>query len=914
MPASTTLSAQESQVVEQQAATLAASGSPAVQKDQFVFFAGFDGTRNDRADLGLSGTPQPTNVAELADQVRSAAGPGASLVSGYFPGHGTAASLPGSAFDPTQVTQEAINTATAAYDQFARQASAWLDTNPGGSVTAMMACFSRGCASGVIFSQLLWEKGLVTADGRELIPPGQVGVTGGVMYDPVYTGMQGNMSLAPNVQNIAVIRASDEFRIMFQTPDFTGQPGVTVHDFIGNHGDIAGFYDNGVGSLTLESSTQYLRNLGLSIGDVRSERSFDPNAPLKLHTEGVDGFGNRVWDEYGTRGNRLIAQVGTPATVQIFDDGTRLVTFKDVRGNVVYTSLDEHDAVVSSRTVLAAVDPLIGTLAQTMGDVTSLINAIKSGHPLPVLSSGLTLLNNLDRSDGVFDIPSLNTTTNVIGGLASVYSLANAFQSGSDLSKLSATLSTINYFNDKLPYLFTGNAATQPLSQGLSEVLNGTPLNSVAGGMPGALAALGLITAIKNDDPIGAAMSIGTMIQGSAFLTTNPIGWALLAASFVKAMQEPPEAWGVGTFKFADDGTTELELDAQGESFGVDRVASLMDAMKGYLDRVIESSQQSDPNHPLGIIPQRLGTLTWREARLGDAGYSLREPGPITGQESLDFLRYNDDLTPYNADPTIEAQRRSLLERMVVSAIDREAIAPMWEVNTARLQQDNGDPNAGLTEEVRAARRGLLAPIDQTTNLPTAGAFRPIALDLDGDGRITTVADADNDRALNWDGSGYDKQVGWVGAGEGLLWLDRNPNGVVDSGKELFSNSTVADAAKGIRSLSWVDANADGMIDASDPVFAQLKVWQDADGDATADYDELQGMEALGITSLDYANGRYTRNGQHQALQSQDLQASPDGTRVSVVPEGIRVEFSNGQTTVFVTNVLDLGKRPPKAS
>jgi hypothetical protein len=837
----------------------------------------------------------------------------------YYPGHGTAASLPGSAVDPTQVTQQAFNTANAAYDQFARQAAAWLDTNPGGSVTAMMGCFSRGCASGVIFSQLLWEKGLVTADGRELVPPGQVGVTGGVMQEPVFTGMQGNMALAPNVQNIAVIRASDEFRTMFQAPDFTGQPGVTVYDFIGNHGDIGGFYDNGIGSLTLQASTQYLRNLGLPISDVRPERLFDPNAPMKLHTEGVDEFGNRIWDEYGTRGNRLIAQVGSPATVQTFDDGTRLVTFKDVRGNVVYTSLDEHDAVISSRTVLAAVNPLIGTLAQTMGDLTSLINAIKSGHPLPVLSSGLTVLNNLDRADGVFNVPFLNTTTTVIGGLASVYNLANAFENGGDVSKVSATLSTINYVNDKLPYLFTGNAATQPLNQALSEVLNGTPLNSVVGGSIGVLPALGLITAIKNDDPIGAALSIGTMIEGAAFLTTNPLGWVLLAASFVKAMQSPPEAWGVGSFKFGE--STSLTFDVQGESFGVDRVSFVMlgngepetlpdgsdnpdyfGGVRGYLDKVIEAAQQRDPNHPLGIIPQRLGTLTWREARLGDAGYSLREPDPITGQESLDFLRYNDDLTPYNADPTIEAQRRSLLERMVVSAIDREAIAPMWEVNTARLQQDNGDPNAGLTEEVRAARRGLLAPIDQTTNLPTAGAFRPIALDLDGDGRITTVADADNDRALNWDGSGYDKQVGWVGAGEGLLWLDRNPSGVVDSGKELFSNSAVADAAKGIRSLSWVDANADGMIDARDPVFAQLKVWQDADGDATADYDELQGMEALGITSLDYANGRYTRNGQHQALQSQDLQASPDGTRVSVVPEGIRVEFSNGQANMFVHN------------
>jgi hypothetical protein len=41
--------------------------------------------------------------------------------------------------------------------------------------------------------------------------------------------------------------------------------------------------------------------------------------------------------------------------------------------------------------------------------------------------------------------------------------------------------------------------------------------------------------------------------------------------------------------------------------------------------------------------------------------------------------------------------------------------------------------------------------------------------------------------------------------------------------------------------MSWVDANADGVIDASDPVFAELKVWQDADGDATADFNECSG-------------------------------------------------------------------------
>jgi hypothetical protein len=41
---------------------------------------------------------------------------------------------------------------------------------------------------------------------------------------------------------------------------------------------------------------------------------------------------------------------------------------------------------------------------------------------------------------------------------------------------------------------------------------------------------------------------------------------------------------------------------------------------------------------------------------------------------------------------------------------------------------------------------------------------------------------------------------------------------VVDSGKELFSNSLVSDDYKGVRSLDWVDANRDGKITSIDPV------------------------------------------------------------------------------------------------
>ena len=75
-----------------------------------------------------------------------------------------------------------------------------------------------------------------------------------------------------------------------------------------------------------------------------------------------------------------------------------------------------------------------------------------------------------------------------------------------------------------------------------------------------------------------------------------------------------------------------------------------------------------------------------------------------------------------------------------------QAIAPLWEVKTARLQQDAGDPNAGLTEEERAAKAGLAAPLDAAyaathASDPEAknkrqGHFMAVGLDLNGDGRI----------------------------------------------------------------------------------------------------------------------------------------------------------------------------------
>jgi hypothetical protein len=106
----------------------------------------------------------------------------------------------------------------------------------------------------------------------------------------------------------------------------------------------------------------------------------------------------------------------------------------------------------------------------------------------------------------------------------------------------------------------------------------------------------------------------------------------------------------------------------------------------------------------------------------------------------------------------------------------------------------------------------------------------PLVLDLGGDGpNLTGVSVAAPTFDVNH--TGFAIHTGWVQPTDGMLALDRNGNGVIDNGTELFGGLGV----DGFDALRAYDSNSDGIIDASDPVFAQLRVWQDLNQDAVSD-------------------------------------------------------------------------------
>jgi len=91
--------------------------------------------------------------------------------------------------------------------------------------------------------------------------------------------------------------------------------------------------------------------------------------------------------------------------------------------------------------------------------------------------------------------------------------------------------------------------------------------------------------------------------------------------------------------------------------------------------------------------------------------------------------------------------------------------------------------------------------------------------------------------------------MAWVNADDGFLAMDRNSNGKIDNGSELFGNIN-GDHVDGFAQLSEMDTNKDGAVTAEDADFDRLVVWRDADANALTTAGELLSMADLKIVSL----------------------------------------------------------------
>ncbi len=103
---------------------------------------------------------------------------------------------------------------------------------------------------------------------------------------------------------------------------------------------------------------------------------------------------------------------------------------------------------------------------------------------------------------------------------------------------------------------------------------------------------------------------------------------------------------------------------------------------------------------------------------------------------------------------------------------------------------------------------------------PQPAKTDPTVLDLDGNGvRVSGIADG---AVFDIDADGHLDRTHWVTPGDVLLALDRNRNGRIDDGSELFGDQR--GAVNGFEELRKLDGNHDGVMDAQDGAFGDLVV------------------------------------------------------------------------------------------
>lgn len=145
-----------------------------------------------------------------------------------------------------------------------------------------------------------------------------------------------------------------------------------------------------------------------------------------------------------------------------------------------------------------------------------------------------------------------------------------------------------------------------------------------------------------------------------------------------------------------------------------------------------------------------------------------------------------------------------------------------------------------------------------TCECPDGTTTSPILVDIDGSGfALTDVANGVNFDML---ANGSPVNIAWTtpGSTNAFLVLDRNGNGSIDNGEELFGNITPQPLIlhlNGFNALSVYDdvdqgGDGDGAISSSDAIFSHLRLWQDLNHNGVSEPSELHTLSDFGITQI----------------------------------------------------------------
>ena len=168
------------------------------------------------------------------------------------------------------------------------------------------------------------------------------------------------------------------------------------------------------------------------------------------------------------------------------------------------------------------------------------------------------------------------------------------------------------------------------------------------------------------------------------------------------------------------------------------------------------------------------------------------------GNATLQFQPFNMKVLSFNAEEYYSEQENTLF-------------SSVGTVRTADGREINFNVNLAMSRSFTQAYK-------QELNL---GALQktcdPLVINFDTD----AVSLSDQKFLFDIDGDGKEDNVSMLGAGSGYLALDKNGDGVINDGNELFGPQS----GNGFQDLSAYDEDGNGWIDENDSIWSKLKIW-----------------------------------------------------------------------------------------
>lgn len=274
---------------------------------------------------------------------------------------------------------------------------------------------------------------------------------------------------------------------------------------------------------------------------------------------------------------------------------------------------------------------------------------------------------------------------------------------------------------------------------------------------------------------------------------------------------------------------------------------------------------------------------------------------PVLGEAMGGVIERADNLLKYHNPDLVDKYKKSLGQLRSFEKLLKKDITQQCEMG-----------NIYANEEAAFA-------IPENSSETTKRRIRrdPLVLDLDGDG----LEISESAVYFDYSGNGIANRSSWVGADDGFLVFDKNNDGLIENGTELFGDdylkSDGTKALDGFDALKDLDSNSDGVFNALDDSFSQVQIWRDLDQDGVTDDNELFSLSDYRINEISlstHSSGSGNDLGGYEIVDTADIKHLDGSTStiydINLKVSGSDTEFDHSSDAPLAQDILDLPNVP----